>query len=53
MKQSKTSKAWMHEHVSDFYVKQAKKQGYRSRAAYKKKKSNTDKARKQMSKYKR
>lgn len=25
----------MHEHVSDFYVKQAKKQGYRSRAAYK------------------
>lgn len=35
MKQSKTSKAWMHEHVSDFYVKQAKKHGYRSRAAYK------------------
>lgn len=35
MKQTKTSKAWMHEHVSDFYVKQAKKQGYRSRAAYK------------------
>ena len=35
MKQTKTSKAWMHEHVSDFYVKQAKKHGYRSRAAYK------------------
>ena len=35
MKQGKTSKVWMREHVSDFYVKQAKKQGYRSRAAYK------------------
>jgi 23S rRNA (uridine2552-2'-O)-methyltransferase len=35
MKRSKTSKAWMREHVSDFYVKQAKKEGYRSRAAYK------------------
>jgi len=35
MKQTKTSKAWMQEHVSDFYVKQAKKNGYRSRAAYK------------------
>lgn len=35
MKQGKTSKVWMREHVSDFYVKQAKKHGYRSRAAYK------------------
>lgn len=35
MKQGKTSKVWMQEHVSDFYVKQAKRQGYRSRAAYK------------------
>ncbi|GKS69866.1 23S rRNA Um-2552 2'-O-methyltransferase [Nitrosomonas sp. PY1] len=35
MKQGKTSNAWMREHVSDFYVKQAKMQGYRSRAAYK------------------
>lgn len=35
MKQTKTSKAWMKEHVNDFFVKQAKKDGYRSRAAYK------------------
>ena len=35
MKPSKTSKGWMNEHVSDFYVQQAKKQGYRSRAAFK------------------
>lgn len=35
MKQAKTSKAWMKEHVNDFFVKQAKKEGYRSRAAYK------------------
>jgi 23S rRNA (uridine2552-2'-O)-methyltransferase len=35
MKRTKTSKAWMKEHVSDFFVKQAKKVGYRSRAAYK------------------
>ncbi|MBP6058049.1 MAG: RlmE family RNA methyltransferase [Nitrosomonas sp.] len=35
MKQAKTSKAWMKEHVNDFFVKQAKKDGYRSRAAYK------------------
>lgn len=35
MKASKTSKAWMKEHVNDFFVKQAKKDGYRSRAAYK------------------
>ncbi|PXW85208.1 23S rRNA Um-2552 2'-O-methyltransferase [Nitrosomonas sp. Nm84] len=35
MKRAKTSKAWMKEHVNDFFVKQAKKDGYRSRAAYK------------------
>jgi 23S rRNA (uridine2552-2'-O)-methyltransferase len=35
MKRGKTSKAWMKEHVNDFFVKQAKKEGYRSRAAYK------------------
>jgi 23S rRNA (uridine2552-2'-O)-methyltransferase len=35
MKRAKTSKAWMREHVNDFFVKQAKKEGYRSRAAYK------------------
>jgi 23S rRNA (uridine2552-2'-O)-methyltransferase len=35
MARSKTSKAWMHEHVSDVYVQRARRQGYRSRAAYK------------------
>lgn len=35
MKRTKTSRAWMSEHVNDFYVKQAKEQGYRSRAAFK------------------
>lgn len=35
MKRSKTSKQWMREHVNDPYVKQARKEGYRSRAAYK------------------
>ncbi|MDR0379468.1 MAG: RlmE family RNA methyltransferase [Candidatus Accumulibacter sp.] len=35
MKRSKTSKAWMHEHVTDPYVQRAKVDGYRSRAAYK------------------
>lgn len=35
MKRPKTSKAWMKEHVNDFFVQQAKKEGYRSRAAYK------------------
>jgi 23S rRNA (uridine2552-2'-O)-methyltransferase len=35
MARSKTSRAWMREHVNDFYVKQAKAQGYRSRAAFK------------------
>jgi len=35
MSRSKTSNAWMREHVSDPYVKKAKAEGYRSRAAYK------------------
>jgi 23S rRNA (uridine2552-2'-O)-methyltransferase len=35
MPRSKTSRAWMREHVNDFYVKQARAQGYRSRAAFK------------------
>ncbi|MGH8711328.1 MAG: 23S rRNA (uridine(2552)-2'-O)-methyltransferase RlmE [Burkholderiales bacterium] len=35
MKRSKTSNAWMREHVNDFYVKHAKRQGFRSRAAFK------------------
>lgn len=35
MARAKTSNQWMKAHVSDFFVKQAKKEGYRSRAAYK------------------
>lgn len=35
MGKSKTSKAWMHQHVNDPYVKRAQAEGYRSRAAYK------------------
>jgi len=35
MKASKTSKQWMQEHVNDHFVQMAKKEGYRSRAAYK------------------
>ncbi len=35
MKRSKTSKAWMRSHVTDPFVRQARRQGYRSRAAYK------------------
>ena len=35
MKRSKTSSSWMREHVNDFYVKSAKQQGFRSRAAFK------------------
>ena len=31
----KSSKEWMRRHVSDPYVKKARKEGYRSRAAYK------------------
>ena len=35
MKRSKTSKAWMQEHLNDPYVKLAQRDGYRARAAYK------------------
>ncbi len=35
MARTKTSKAWMHEHVTDPYVRRAKEEGYRSRAAFK------------------
>ncbi len=35
MKRSKTSKAWMREHLNDVYVQQAKTSGYRARAAFK------------------
>tara|TARA_R110000868_G_scaffold275277_2_gene534975 strand:- start:5781 stop:6407 length:627 start_codon:yes stop_codon:yes gene_type:complete len=33
--QSKTSKRWLKEHFDDTFVKQAQKDGYRSRASYK------------------
>ncbi|MCL1860182.1 MAG: RlmE family RNA methyltransferase [Proteobacteria bacterium] len=35
MKRSKTSKAWMREHLTDPYVRRANTEGYRARAAYK------------------
>lgn len=35
MARSRTSKAWMQEHVNDQYVKRAQAEGMRSRAAYK------------------
>ena len=35
MKRSKSSRAWLDEHASDIYVKQAQAQGYRSRAVFK------------------
>lgn len=35
MARNKTSKAWMHEHVNDPYVRKAQAEGMRSRAAYK------------------
>lgn len=34
-KRTKSGSAWMHEHVTDPYVKKAQTEGYRSRAAYK------------------
>ncbi len=35
MARTKSSKAWLREHVTDLYVKRAQTEGYRSRAAYK------------------
>ncbi|MDP1672886.1 MAG: RlmE family RNA methyltransferase [Burkholderiales bacterium] len=35
MARNKSSKAWMHEHVNDPYVRRAQAEGMRSRAAYK------------------
>jgi 23S rRNA (uridine2552-2'-O)-methyltransferase len=35
MSKSKSSKQWLQEHFSDNYVKRARQEGYRSRAAYK------------------
>lgn len=35
MKRSKSSNAWLQEHVNDHYVHMAQKDGYRARAAYK------------------
>ena len=35
MKRTRTSKAWMREHVNDVYVKRARQEGFRSRAAFK------------------
>ena len=35
MKRTRTSKAWMQEHVNDPYVQLARKEGWRSRAAFK------------------
>ncbi|UXY14818.1 RlmE family RNA methyltransferase [Chitiniphilus purpureus] len=35
MARSKSSNAWLHEHVNDHYVHLAQKEGYRARAAYK------------------
>ena len=35
MKRTRTSNAWLHEHVTDPYVQRAKAEGFRSRAAFK------------------
>src|SRR5688572_8725622 len=35
MKKSKTSKQWLRRHVNDPYVQKSKREGYRSRSAYK------------------
>lgn len=35
MARTRTSNAWLAEHVNDYYVQQAKKEGYRARSAYK------------------
>jgi len=35
MKLKPSSKAWIHEHINDEFVKKAQREGYRARAAYK------------------
>ncbi|MBQ5459120.1 MAG: RlmE family RNA methyltransferase [Rhodocyclaceae bacterium] len=35
MKRTKSGRAWMHEHVTDAWVQRAKREGWRSRAAFK------------------
>ena len=35
MKRTRTSNAWLHEHVNDPYVQRAKAEGFRSRASFK------------------
>jgi 23S rRNA (uridine2552-2'-O)-methyltransferase len=35
MKRTRTSNAWLREHVNDTFVQRAKAEGYRSRAAFK------------------
>lgn len=35
MKPTRTSRAWIREHINDPYVQKAKREGYRSRASYK------------------
>lgn len=35
IKSSKVNRAWLHDHMTDPYVKLARKEGYRARAAYK------------------
>ena len=35
MKRTRTSNAWLREHVNDTYVQRAKAEGYRSRASFK------------------
>jgi 23S rRNA (uridine2552-2'-O)-methyltransferase len=35
MKKSKSSRQWLHRHVTDPYVQRSKREGYRSRSAYK------------------
>ncbi|MCX7627542.1 MAG: RlmE family RNA methyltransferase [Methylophilaceae bacterium] len=35
MRRNRTSKAWLHKHLNDPFVRRANREGYRSRAAYK------------------
>ncbi len=35
MKRTRTSNAWLREHVNDTYVQRARAEGYRSRASFK------------------